>query len=90
MDISSNKDYFQMQTRGMIKFEKPSGLESANGTGAMFKQGYTYYLSGFDPENLNTEFSRPRLCTDNIRLQHDSIPQMQVTVVTQMQTWNRL
>lgn len=61
MVISSNKDYFQVQTRGMIKFEKPSGLESANGTGAMFKQGYTYYLSGFDPENLNTEFSRPRL-----------------------------
>ena len=59
--INATKDYFQIQTSGMIKFERPAGLENANNTGAIFKQGYTYYLDAFDPEFLNTEFSKPRL-----------------------------
>lgn len=59
--ISANKDTFQIQTEGMVKFERPVGLDSANTDGAMFKQGYTYYLNAFDPQSLNTEFSKPRL-----------------------------
>jgi len=59
--IGATRDSFQIQTSGMVKFERPVGLDSANSDGAIFKQGYTYYLNAFDPQSLNTEFSKPRL-----------------------------
>jgi hypothetical protein len=63
--IVSTSDYFQVQTAGMINFEKPEGIlntgNKQNRTNAIFKQGYTYYLDAFEPETVQSDFSRARL-----------------------------
>ncbi len=64
--IVSTPDYFQVQTSGMINFEKPNGIVNSdvkkNRPNAIFKRGYTYYLNSFEPESgQTTSTSQTRL-----------------------------
>jgi hypothetical protein len=43
--IIATADYFQIQTSGMIRFDKPDGVSE------IFKKGYTYYLDAYEINN---------------------------------------
>ena len=59
MVIVATSDYFQIQTSGMIKFDKPVG------TDRLFKKGYTYYLDAYEINNQSN--INPNLKTGIIR-----------------------
>ena len=59
MVIVATSDYFQIQTSGMIKFDKPEGVDK------IFKKGYTYYLDAYEINNQSN--INPNLKTGIVR-----------------------
>jgi hypothetical protein len=59
MVIVATSDYFQIQTSGMIKFDKPTGVDK------IFKKGYTYYLDAYEINNQSN--INPNLKTGIVR-----------------------